>query len=1422
MSQPAGRQRLHTAILVALTFFTQSVSLGPDRVSIPLKKAPDRPNPKYRASTYATRIPATLRAGGKSAQQVPSQVIRFSRRQSPAQFSSPQPATSAGPSWSLQQAKALARLRWQSGKRLKAQARSENGTVRSLIGWRLQRSATMPQPGRSLLETTAIQCLERNLELFNIDHPSREWQLIDSHTDPLNHTQVSFAQVYGGLEVWPSSLTVQLNRQGHVNEVSAAYVPTPTAVETTPSVTDSQARRIANHFLQPPHLPSTTSPEIVGTQLLIHAPLTHTPQLAYSVHAHHASGLDWSIFVDAHTGTILSAHNHVCAAAVKGVGTDTLGASQDLNLWFEEDAFAMVDTTKSMYQPTRSDPPGLKTTFGGIFVYDANNVSPAQKILPYTPGLIRSATANSGFGPDAVSASVNLSRIYDYYELRHQRQSIDGMGGNIIGVVNIPMANAYWQDGIISLGNVGPYAHALDVVSHELTHGVIEHTADLIFRDQSGALSEAFSDIFGEAAEAFHNQGKPDWIVGTLLKTPLRDISNPGRIEIVPGKPYPSRMSEFIPPSDPFLDTLPGRDNGGVHLNSTIISHAFYQLAEGLSEPIGLLAAERIFYRALTTKLQKQAQFVDCRIACIRSAEELFGAGSNEAQQTALAFSKVEIFDQIPLPEPEPVPVIEGSDLVLFTYTNPEDGQTYLGRADPSQALDEDNISVLDLPIAPNSRPAVSRDGSVAIVVTADLNVAIVDPIAEVAEVVLDPGSTWSVGLSPDGRYVGIVLADDSEPLNTINVIDIASDDTESYEIKAPTRSGTGTDTVEFVDSITFTADGQAIYCDGLNSVTFSDGDVFGSWNIYSVDRRNQTVVSVFPNSSGGNFANPSLGRAFVDHLLYETEDQETGNSLIYIKDLTTGGQVGIGESSAIEGLAFPDFAGDDRAVIYSDYPADGSLGGLFRQPLANDGLSPIGDPSMWFPTDQSGAIIGAVFRRGSYEGLNVIEVSAASERLTEGDGIAHFSLQRIGSTTEPLTVQFVTTGSAIPGRDYLPIPLFATFPSGESRLQIPVRILDDALSEPTKTLSFSLVPKLSYILGESDIVEVAIIDNDENDSLQGYNLWAREREVRSPSEDPDGDRRPNLVEYAIGSDPSTFDEMPVLSSRLLTIGEETYLVATVMRRMKRVDVTYGFELSEDLRNWQPADEQLILVEDSDRQLIVRQSNPVGNAKQTYLRLSLALNRPPQTSSPSLATGFSGAQLFSTFGAVKRFDEPDHCGIPGGHPFWFSYQAPRKGRVTMTTDGSDFDTILAVYRTPDNDFTQLQEVACDNDSGLDNADSALAFNAEANEIYFVVVDGVNGASGFVSLSYNMDLELSLRIVRPTLASPGGSQEEPFGFVVEAEPGIPFTIETSDDMILWNPLTTAAADETGEYAFRDPDFSTTRIPRFFRVYYSPSP
>lgn len=119
--------------------------------------------------------------------------------------------------------------------------------------------------------------------------------------------------------------------------------------------------------------------------------------------------------------------------------------------------------------------------------------------------------------------------------------------------------------------------------------------------------------------------------------------------------------------------------------------------------------------------------------------------------------------------------------------------------------------------------------------------------------------------------------------------------------------------------------------------------------------------------------------------------------------------------------------------------------------------------------------------------------------------------------------------------------------------------------------------------------------------------------------------------------------------------------------------------------------------------------------------------------------GYNGSQVFNTAYATRDPLEPMHCGVPGGPTYWFSYQPPANGALTLDTQGSSYDTLLAVYTydPPLTGYESLIPVACDNNGGTNGRASWLRFQAEAARTYFIVIDGVNGARGTARLNYSL-------------------------------------------------------------------------------------
>lgn len=221
----------------------------------------------------------------------------------------------------------------------------------------------------------------------------------------------------------------------------------------------------------------------------------------------------------------------------------------------------------------------------------------------------------------AVDAHWAAGQVYDYFKNKHGRNSLDGRGMTINSLVGItdygqPYVNAFWdgQKMVYGTGDAEyrPLSASVDVVGHEMTHGVIEHSANLVYAGQSGAMNEAIADYFGNAIETdVYDIPVTDPDAGLLgerlcrTKTPrecaLRDL-NDGRNT-----------------AKSFLGVGFATDNGGVHLNSTIFGGALWDAREDL----GAEVTDRIVYKALTEYLTPLDGFTEGRAAVLAAAQDL-------------------------------------------------------------------------------------------------------------------------------------------------------------------------------------------------------------------------------------------------------------------------------------------------------------------------------------------------------------------------------------------------------------------------------------------------------------------------------------------------------------------------------------------------------------------------------------------------------------------------------------------------------------------------------------------------------------------------------------------------------------------------------------------------------------------------------
>jgi Zn-dependent metalloprotease len=239
---------------------------------------------------------------------------------------------------------------------------------------------------------------------------------------------------------------------------------------------------------------------------------------------------------------------------------------------------------------------------------------------------------------------------YDFYGAAYDRNSIDNKGMRLDSSVHYSTEydNAFWNGQEMVYGDgdgdlFQRFTISVDVIGHELTHGVTAAEANLDYENEPGALNESFSDVFGSLVKQWSkNQAadQADWLIGEGLFTPkvkgmaLRSMKSPGTAydDPVLGKdPQPADMSGFYTGTD---------DDGGVHINSGIPNRAFYLAATA----IGGFAWEKaglIWYTALRDRLRHDASFATAAAALVGVARELFGENGGEQRAVSDAWTVV-------------------------------------------------------------------------------------------------------------------------------------------------------------------------------------------------------------------------------------------------------------------------------------------------------------------------------------------------------------------------------------------------------------------------------------------------------------------------------------------------------------------------------------------------------------------------------------------------------------------------------------------------------------------------------------------------------------------------------------------------------------------------------------------------------------
>ncbi|MRX73792.1 peptidase M4 family protein [Bacillus lacus] len=534
----------------------------------------------------------------------------------------------------------------------------------------------------------AKKFLEKHQEFFHMKNPNVNLKEVKTNKDQLGMTHVRLQQTKNGIPVDRNEINVHFNEENVVTSVNGNYNTEVDSlnINTVPAVNESSAVSAARTAVSAPQ-----SVEFQTAELVIF-PHEEDTYLAYRVNLEFFSGTpgNWYVYVDAKTGKVIEKHDamtgfkffsDVLSADIvedkepknaqgpnpkaiekasafkpaKGTGLGTTGAVKSLNLSHgnipgsgEGSTFYLADHTTPAMDGIFTY--NMKNTSNQIWLYSNKNAS--WKNTLYTGD--SSSWEKVGQGP-AVDAHANSRIVYDYFQKNHGRNSLDGNGMAIRSRVHYGTAynNAFWSNGIAMMtygdgdGKQFVPLAALDVTAHEMVHGITHYNGGLRYRFETGAINEAYSDTFAAIVDDSNwDVGEDimgsDWIANG--RSALRSNSDPGkfptgqqywRYSIDGEGRYPAHMDEYY--------YLPANmDNGGVHINCTILQHSAYLVAEKYG--MGRKVVADTWYRAYDY-LHYDASFAEFREAILQSATDLYGEGSKQYKAFISAFDDIGLYE---------------------------------------------------------------------------------------------------------------------------------------------------------------------------------------------------------------------------------------------------------------------------------------------------------------------------------------------------------------------------------------------------------------------------------------------------------------------------------------------------------------------------------------------------------------------------------------------------------------------------------------------------------------------------------------------------------------------------------------------------------------------------------------------------------
>ncbi|MCW3128091.1 MAG: neutral protease [Bacteroidetes bacterium] len=802
------------------------------------------------------------------------------------------------------------------------------------------------------MSSAAFRFLERNKPLLNLASPKDEMVVRRIDQDEIGFTHVKLSQVYMGKPVMGREMIVHFSPNGTTITGRWAATPVIGAASSLIGANDAIAKAINNltdgKGIKPLSAANQSLLNYTGpvSELVVYLKDKYNDKdrWAYKVTARTNFINMYEVMVDAQTGAVIHSNDISCTTAPTTTTlTDLNGVSQTLNTYQNGSTYYMIDISRAMYNDTTSVLPD--DPHGAIWTVDAQGASASNIQIAHLTSNNNTTWPSSA---TTASAHANGAAAYTYYKNTHNRNSIDGNGGTIISVINVTddqgqaMDNAFWNGQLMAYGNgdqaFKPLAGGLDVAGHEMTHGVIQSTANLTYQDQSGSLNESFADVFGSMID------KTNWTIGEDVCLPgvfpsgsLRDLSNPHNGASQGNNGWqPATMSEYVNTTS---------DHGGVHTNSGITNHAFYYFATAVTKQ----HAELVYYRALTQYMTSSSQFLDARIAVVQAAMDLYGA--TEAQAAKTAFDQVEIYDGTNT-NPTNIPPVSGADWIILQGTDHTAGATALYMVQPADsAPPAASFHDLNTLFALNN-VSVTDDGSIAYFIATDNNLySITTDYTNPQTAQLTNSGDWqNVAVSRAGNRLALV----SKYIDTaIYIYDVVQDSLVMYHLYNPTFSSTITNGPIYADAVDWDPTGEFIIYDEKNVINNTGSTTeISYWDIGLMQAWDNTAhtfgsgqISKLVNDlpDGVSLGNPVFSKNHADIVAFDVSEGNTNTYDVQAANLTTGDIGTILINNTVPNI--PSYSGADDHITFTGFASGDALVGI--EPVAADFINGNGQPTL-------------------------------------------------------------------------------------------------------------------------------------------------------------------------------------------------------------------------------------------------------------------------------------------------------------------------------------------------------------------------------------------------------------------------------------------------------------------------------------------